>query len=41
MMTKRKSQQTEMHLITIEGLVPMDHLLQKVNDIIDFSFIYG
>ena len=41
MMTKRKNQQIEMHLITIEDLVPMDHLLRKVNDIIDFSFIYG
>ncbi len=29
-----------MHLITIEDLVPMDHLFRKVNDIIDFSFIY-
>lgn len=40
MMAKRRSQQIEMHLITIEDLVPMDHLLRKVNDIIDFSFIY-
>lgn len=39
MMTKRENQQIEMHLITIEDLVPMDHLLRKVNDIIDFSFI--
>ena len=29
-----------MHLITIEDLVPMDHLFRKVNDSIDFSFIY-
>ena len=41
MMTKRENQQIEMHLITIEDLVPMDHLLRKVNDIIDFSFIYN
>lgn len=27
-------------MITIEDLVPADHLLRKVNDIIDFSFIY-
>ena len=27
MMTERKNQQIEMHLITIEDLVPMDHLL--------------
>lgn len=41
MMTKRENQQIEMHLITIEDLVPMEHLLRKVNDIIDFSFIYN
>ena len=41
MMTKRENQQIEMHLITIEDLVPMDHLLRKVNDIIDLSFIYN
>ena len=41
MMTKRENQQIEMHLITIEDLVPMDHLFRKVNDIIDFSFIYN
>ena len=40
MMTKRENQQIEMHLITIEDLVPVDRLLRKVNDIIDFSFIY-
>ena len=40
MMAKRRGQQIEMHLITIEDLVPMDHLLRKVNDIIDFSFIF-
>ena len=40
MMTKCRGQQIELHLITIEDLVPMDHLFRKVNDIIDFSFIY-
>ena len=39
MMTKRENQQIEMHLITIEDLGPMEHLLRKVNDIIDFSFM--
>ena len=29
MMTKRSNQQVEMHLITIEDLVPTDHLLRK------------
>lgn len=36
---KTKNQQIEMHLITIEDLVPDNHLLRKVSDIIDFSFI--
>ena len=40
MMTKRENQQIEMHLITIEDLVPTGHFLRKVNAIIDFSFIY-
>ncbi len=40
MMTKIENQQIEMHLITIEDLVPTDHFLRKVNAIIDFSFIY-
>ena len=40
MMTKIGNQQIEMHLITIEDLVPTDHFLRKVNSIIDFSFIY-
>lgn len=29
MITKRKNQQIEMHLITMEDLVPMGHLLRK------------
>lgn len=41
MMTKRENQQMEMHLITIEDLVSMGHLLWKINDTIDFSFIYN
>lgn len=39
-MTKHVNQHIEMHLIIIEDLVPMDHLLRKINDMIDFSFIY-
>ncbi len=29
MMTKRENQQIEMHLITIEDLVPMDHFASE------------
>ncbi len=39
MMTKRENQQIEMHLITIEDLVPMDHLLRKVNESLIFILI--
>lgn len=39
-MTKQKNRQIEMHLITIKDLVPDNHLLRKVRDIIDFSFVY-
>lgn len=40
-MLKRKiSQQSELELVSIETLVPKDHLLRKINKAIDFSFIY-
>ena len=32
--------QLKMHMITIEDLVPADHLLRKVDAILDFSFVY-
>lgn len=41
MMTQKENQQIEMHLITIEDLVPENHLLRKINSIVDFSFIYN
>lgn len=40
-MFKRKmTQQSELELVSIETLVPSDHLLRKINKAIDFSFIY-
>lgn len=40
MMTKNTHKQMKFHMITIESMVPEDHLLRKVTDRIDFSFIY-
>jgi transposase len=40
-MFKRKTtQQSELELVSIETLVPRDHLLRKINKVIDFTFIY-
>lgn len=41
MLTKETSHQTEMEFISIEELVPKDHLLRKIDRAIDFSFIYA
>ena len=40
MMSQSKGFQGKMDLVRIEELVPQDHLLRKVTDLIDFSFIY-
>ncbi len=29
-----------MELVSIESLVPVDHLLRKIDEFIDFDFIY-
>ncbi len=34
-------QQTELEMVTIESLVPSDHLLRKIDKVMDFSFILG
>ncbi len=40
-MIKRKSeQQSRIELVTIESLVPKEHLLRKIDKAIDFRFIY-
>lgn len=36
----RQTHQGQMHMITIEDLVPQDHILRKIDAAIDFSFIY-
>jgi transposase len=40
MLKERSSIQSELELICIEELVPADHLLRKIDQTIDFSFIY-
>ncbi len=39
MIKKRVEKQTELEFVSIEDLVPSDHLLRKIDSAIDFSFI--
>lgn len=40
MMTRTDNKQIKFHLVTIEDLVPEDHFLRKLGELVDFSFIY-
>jgi len=40
MLKRKKAQQIELEFISIEELVPEDHLLRKIDKAIDFTFIY-
>jgi hypothetical protein len=40
MLKKPSPQQTELEMVTLEELVPADHLLRKIDAVIDFSFIH-
>lgn len=40
MLKRKTSHQSELEFISIEELVPRDHLLRKIDRAIDFSFIY-
>lgn len=40
MLKKPLPQQTQLEIVTLEGLVPKDHLLRKIERVIDFSFIH-
>jgi len=33
------ARQTEFEMVTLESLVPADHLLRKIDAVIDFTFI--
>ena len=34
------AEQTALEIVTLEGLVPKDHLLRRIDDVVDFSFIH-
>ncbi|WP_306258416.1 IS1182 family transposase [Pararhizobium sp. IMCC21322] len=40
MLKKPPSQQTAIEMVTLDSLVPMDHLLRRIDAVIDFSFIH-
>jgi len=40
MLKRPGAQQTELEIVTIDKLVPEDHLLRKIDAVIDFSFIH-
>lgn len=40
MLKKPSPHQTELEMVTLESLVPADHLLRKIDAVIDFSFIH-
>ena len=40
MLKKPLPHQTKLEMVTLEGLVPKDHLLRKIDRVIDFSFIH-
>ena len=40
MLKQRREKQQEMELVIMEQMIPEDHLLRKVDQAVDFSFIY-
>lgn len=40
MLKQPSPQQTELEMVTLDSLVPRDHLLRKIDAVIDFSFIH-
>ena len=40
MLTKSHEKSTQVQMVSIDQLVPKDHLLRKIEESIDFSFIY-
>ena len=40
MLRKPGPEQTALEMVTLEELVPADHLLRKIEAVIDFSFIH-
>ncbi len=40
MLSKNQGGSPHVQIVSLEDLVPQDHLLRKVDAVIDFSFIY-
>lgn len=40
MLRKPVPEQTALEMVTLEELVPVDHLLRNIEAVIDFSFIH-
>ena len=41
MLKKPAPEQTALEIVTLDGLVPKDHLLRKIDAVIDFSFVHS
>lgn len=41
MLKSPSAEQTALEIVTLEGLVPKDHLLRRIDDVVDFSFIHA
>lgn len=40
MLVKEKSERNTIEMVSVEGLVPQDHLLRKIDSAVDFTHIY-
>ena len=40
MLVKEKSERNTLEMVSVEGLVPQDHLLRKIDSAVDFTHIY-
>ena len=40
MITKNTKKEPQVQIVSLEQLVPEDHLLRKIDAVIDFDFIY-
>ena len=40
MIRKPTAQQTALEMVTLDSLVPQDHLVRKIDAVIDFTFIH-
>ena len=41
MLKSPSAEQTALEIVTLEGLVPKDHLLRRIDEVVDFSFIHA